>query len=142
MKALTLHQPWAWAICYAGKDVENRTWRPPRWSIGRRIAIHAGLTWDAGAHIALQRMLGLDAGPPGRSSLPLGAVVGTAIVAGWFDSSGDAYGVQPQYRSPWYQGAVGWVLRDARPTTAPIPIRGHQGLWEVPQCVADAALKG
>jgi len=27
MKAISLWQPWAWAILYAGKDVENRIWR-------------------------------------------------------------------------------------------------------------------
>ena len=26
MKALSIHQPWAWAILNAGKTVENRTW--------------------------------------------------------------------------------------------------------------------
>ena len=28
-RALTLKQPWAWAISHAGKDVENRTWPVP-----------------------------------------------------------------------------------------------------------------
>src|SRR5450432_4191665 len=26
MKALSIHQPWAWAILHAGKGVENRSW--------------------------------------------------------------------------------------------------------------------
>ena len=42
MKALTLHAPWAWAICFLGKRVENRTWAPPSGMIGKRFAIHAG----------------------------------------------------------------------------------------------------
>lgn len=32
--ALSIRQPWAWAIVYAGKDIENRTWptnSAPRW---------------------------------------------------------------------------------------------------------------
>jgi len=29
MKALSIRQPWAWAIIHAGKDVENRTWTTP-----------------------------------------------------------------------------------------------------------------
>jgi len=38
MKAISLQQPWAWAILHAGKDVENR-----RWNTRYRgpIAIHA-----------------------------------------------------------------------------------------------------
>ena len=27
MKAITVMQPWAWAIFHAGKSIENRTWR-------------------------------------------------------------------------------------------------------------------
>lgn len=42
MKALTLLNPWAQAIAYWGKDVENRTWAPPASLVGERIAIHAG----------------------------------------------------------------------------------------------------
>ena len=26
MKALTIKQPWAWAILHGGKDIENRNW--------------------------------------------------------------------------------------------------------------------
>lgn len=25
--ALSVRQPWAWAIIHAGKDIENRTWQ-------------------------------------------------------------------------------------------------------------------
>lgn len=28
-RCLTLRQPWAWAVCHAGKDVENRGWPVP-----------------------------------------------------------------------------------------------------------------
>ena len=42
MKAITLYPEWAWAICRLGKQVENRTWRPPANLLGERIAIHAG----------------------------------------------------------------------------------------------------
>jgi hypothetical protein len=46
MKALTLKAPWATAIAKLGKDIENRSWRPPAAIIGERIAIHEG----AGLH--------------------------------------------------------------------------------------------
>jgi len=42
MKALTLWPEWAWAIIHLGKDVENRTWHPPKNILGQRIALHAG----------------------------------------------------------------------------------------------------
>lgn len=41
MKAISIHQPWAWLIVEGYKDIENRTWltayRGP-------VLIHAGLT--------------------------------------------------------------------------------------------------
>lgn len=44
MRALTVRQPWAWAI-FHGKDVENRT-RNVAGSYRGPLAIHAGLTVD------------------------------------------------------------------------------------------------
>jgi DNA polymerase-1 len=41
MWALTVWQPWAWAIAMGFKLIENRSWPPPRWLIGRELAIHA-----------------------------------------------------------------------------------------------------
>jgi hypothetical protein len=29
VKALSIRQPWVWAIVHAGKDIENRTWWTP-----------------------------------------------------------------------------------------------------------------
>lgn len=48
VKVLTVRQPWAWAIAYGGKDVENRTtlWRYRGW-----VLTHAGAGWsDRGEH--------------------------------------------------------------------------------------------
>src|SRR5207302_502261 len=39
MKALTVRQPWAWAIVQGKKDVENRSWRTDHRGM---VAIHAG----------------------------------------------------------------------------------------------------
>jgi hypothetical protein len=49
MKALTLWQPWSWAIAHAGKRIENRTWRPLGCVINQQIAIHAGKQLDLDA---------------------------------------------------------------------------------------------
>lgn len=38
MKAITVRQPWAWAIIHAGKDIENRSWKT---KTRGRVAIHA-----------------------------------------------------------------------------------------------------
>jgi hypothetical protein len=43
VKAITVRQPWAWAIIYGAKDVENRA---QTWSYRGPLAIHAGTTWS------------------------------------------------------------------------------------------------
>lgn len=49
MRAMTVRQPWAWAIVHGGKLVENRT-RNIAGSYRGPVAIHAGKGWsDAGA---------------------------------------------------------------------------------------------
>lgn len=40
MKALTIKQPWAWAILAGLKDIENRTWST---KFRGRVLVHAGL---------------------------------------------------------------------------------------------------
>lgn len=46
MKALTLWEPWASALVYGPKDVENRPWRPYGGVYGEWVLIHAGQAWD------------------------------------------------------------------------------------------------
>lgn len=38
MKAISIRPPWAWAILYAGKNIENRTWKT---NMRGTVAIHA-----------------------------------------------------------------------------------------------------
>ena len=65
MKALTVKQPWAWAIIHGGKDVENRSWMPNLGPRGMRIAIHAGKGWDKDASfVVADRAIQLE-WPPG-----------------------------------------------------------------------------
>lgn len=69
-RALTVRQPWTWAICHAGKDIENRTWPIPPKHLARpcsdcldwmaefgeatecsepepfRVMLHAGKGWS------------------------------------------------------------------------------------------------
>jgi hypothetical protein len=132
MKALTLWQPWAWAL-FHGKPVENRPWRPSDAMIGQRIAIHAGKTFDHEGAAWVQKMLGLD-------SLPMAAaakgVVGVATIDRFVrdDITGpDAN--DPILDSPWMFGPWGWVLRAAVELDAPIRCAGALSLWSLPETV-------
>jgi hypothetical protein len=129
MKALTLWRPWAQAIIYGPKRIENRTWRPPRWIIGKRIAIHAGArydvegaSWMSGGGLFAKSLY--EPGPPGECRPGL---LGTAVVEGVVTRSTD----------PWFCGPYGWVLTDVVALPEPIPCRGAQGLWDVPYSLAE-----
>lgn len=101
MKALSIRQPWAWAIVQGLKPVENRTWAPRH--VGE-LLIHAGqMVDDAG----LQSMLATF--PELRPQLParwdLGGIVGVA----------EAVECVTEHPSRWFTGPFGLVLRNARP---------------------------
>lgn len=124
MRAITLWQPWAWAITHADKRVENRTWSPPESLIGEQIAIHAGKQFDESAIHLLVRCGG---------SLFFGGVVGVATLAGVTTSC-------PAGQDTWFSGPVGWILEDVVALADPVPCRGFQGLWALPEAVHQEVL--
>lgn len=152
--ALTLWPEWAWAVAHLGKRVENRTWAPPRWAMGRRLAIHGGAAFGghtarvgAGGKVpaswlyAVQAMLdmGLRAGEAAVGPVTMGRLIPEAqskIVA-----VGRLSGVVTESADPWFVGPFGWVLSDVVVLPAPVPCRGAQGLWEVPQTEREAVLR-
>jgi hypothetical protein len=142
MRALTLKVVWAFAVCHLGRRVENRSWRPPRDLIGRRILIHAGAVPKSGWELAeevdrLKALIKAHAGEEYhqlkmrffdaiggftvRDALMTG-VVAVATVDSCVRESAD----------PWFSGPFGWVLRDLIVLPEPIPCRGALGLWTPP----------
>ena len=125
MQAITLLQPWAWAIAHAGKRIENRTWKPPAKLVGQRIAIHAGKRVDHSALPFLDE-LGLFQ----NSKLPtlvVGAVEAVATLRGWVAGVADDH---PQ--RVWAQGPFCWVFDDVVALPHPVPCSGSQRIWTLP----------
>ena len=113
MKALTVKQPWAWAIIFGGKDVENRT------TLRRyrgELAIHAG----ARMHDFREMPRGVHA--PEEAELVLSAIIGIVELIDCVESS----------RSKWFEGPFGLVLAKPRALKTPVPCKGALGLWNVP----------
>jgi len=129
--ALSIRQPWAWAILHAGKDVENRSWKLPRNMIGRRVLIHAsaGCTLDEYEDGALSIALTCQADMPLLAELPRGAIVGAVTLLDCLDPEQNVGG--------WHvAGKYGWRLSDARELPKPVPCKGRLGFWPVPDVVA------
>lgn len=121
---LTLVQPWATVVVHHGKRIENRPWKPPAWAIGKRLAIHAGKKYDDQVARDLWTHTGISV--PCKKAIVLGAIVGTARLAGYVTDSMD----------PWFFGPFGWQLEDVRALAEPIPCGGALGLWRLPEAVA------
>lgn len=139
MKALTILQPWAHAIVWGPKRVENR-----RWYTGYRgpLAIHAGK--DRGEmggdspYDAL-RMIGCkDGDTVFQRPLLFGHVIGRCELVNCVAMPHDLDVINPHVR-PWFEGAaLMWaggpyclLLKDVRPIEPAIPCRGQRGLWEL-----------
>ena len=139
MRAISVRQPWAWAILQLGKRVENRTWKPPAKLIGRRILLHAlkasapaeellALQWMAARGLFSPGTMNLDW--PGLANLERGGIVGRVRLVGCVSYSSD----------PWFMGPIGWLLDEA--TSIPfVACRGALGCWKAPQDV-EAQLGG
>lgn len=85
MRALTVRQPWAWAIIHGGKDVENRS-RNIAGSYRGPVAIHAGVSvedlhdvYDSRVAEALRRAQTAVRRTVGEH-LDFGAIIGVAYL--------------------------------------------------------------
>jgi len=169
LRALTVWQPNASLLCMPDlKGVENRK---KRTHYRGELAIHAGLKVDeeamAGLYGLVMRLRNAD-GPlsslfkpgvrvpePGRTTialadiidmwkrlpaptakpfhldLPLEAVVGVIDLVDCVTESG----------SPYFTGPFGWVRATPRLLPTPVPCKGMQGIWFLPDEV-EAAVRG
>jgi len=125
MQALSIKQPWAWAILAGHKRVENRTWttdyRGP-------LAIHAGLQEDPEGYRLLAE-LGIDV----PDDLPRGAILGTVDLLGVVRVPDcpmllDTHDLADD---PFATGPFCWILGSPQALTVPITCRGRLGLFEV-----------
>jgi hypothetical protein len=111
LRAVTLWQPWASAVAYLGKDIENRGHHRTYRGL---VLIHAGQRIDARA---LQQV-------PADLELPKKAVLAVARLA---DMHTDCDGRCSTWAEP--DAAWHWQLTDVHALTQPVPTPGAQGLW-------------
>lgn len=145
LPAITLWQPHAFAVARLGKLFENRPWYTP---YRGPIAIHAGLRWDTNAEdfpplveawkkfVRELPPMNCHHGPLRKETawVEFGAVVAVAdlfdVCTAW-RFPGPACGC-----GPWavpYQDH--WKLDNVRHLQTPVPCRGRQRLWKMPDDV-------
>lgn len=143
LQALTLLRPWEIAFtatddelksCLAGrKDIENRSWPPPAKYVGSRIALHAGKGWDPHGEDFLKK-LGFSEALLGRSE-PSRLVAVVRVNDRWQMGTMRLSGDFP-YDSVWGFGPWCWSIGDVQVLRTPVPCKGAQGLWRVPDAEA------
>jgi|SRR5579872_1130197 len=119
-RALSIRQPWAWAILHAGKRVENRTWYTP---YRGPIYLHAALRVDYDAIEGLAEVIQrITPRPPAYR----GAIVGRA----------DLVDCVPPEQAPadqfsWAMGPWCFLLENVVAFDKPMALRGSLGLFSV-----------
>lgn len=124
--ALSIRQPWAWAIIFAGKNIENRDWST---NFRGEFYVHAakGMTHTEYQYFEEiynvlrrnDRKLRLPE-LPAPALLLKGGIVGKATLVDCVQ----------QHPSPWFFGKYGFVLKDAQYLDF-IRLRGQLGFFNV-----------
>lgn len=153
LRAITVRQPWGWAIAYGGKTVENRSRAVAYRGL---LAIHAGAAWSVhgGADRAVKQAFA-PYRPPAAASRDIerahspgrfvtGAIIAVAELVDVHLGIGCC--------RPWGHGrdlataapVHHLLLARVRPLAAAVACRGQLGLWQPAPAVAAqvAALLG
>lgn len=124
MRALSILQPWAWAIMAGIKPVENRGWLTNYRGV---LAIQAGVGRRAD-------LSGLEAikrnGFAVPENLPRGVLLGTVELVDCLTQPG----ALARFGSAWvdpHPDAWCWVLKNPRLLREPRPCRGKLSLFEI-----------
>ena len=163
LRALTLWPEWAWAIHHLDKRVENRTWCIPK---GEWFALHAGKS--VGGRPGLEAACDADVSVRFMARAAGWSVTYTAgnikTSRAMFQKEGQRIDWNvlesptstilglfrvTRHDQPGRGDLDGWRVPDLvgnvfeyRPLPTPVPCKGAQGLWTVPEDVAAVVLDG
>ena len=115
MKAITVRQPWAWAIATGLKSVENRTWRA---RYRGPLVIHAGKARCPAGLVLPDGTAVQDAALVYRAAVAVADLV-------------DCVPIEAAPPGPFTSGPWCWLLANVR-VIEPVYLPGKQLLWDVP----------
>lgn len=141
MKAISLWQPWASLMADGLKAIETRPWQT-----GYRgpLAIHAakrrmsveehGLLWDW----QVEDLVPMDFGGT-PFSLPFGAIIAVVELVDCRPTENLDPGLPEIEFGDFTEGRWAWITQNPRQINPPIPYRGQQGLFEIPDDILAGA---
>ena len=152
MRGLTLTQPWATLIAIGENSIETRSWGS---AYRGKIVIQSakGFPRDARELCTMSpyREVLASAGYSDANDLPRGQIIALADLVDVMHFTRSSRkevqerakrGEFPRHEADFgdfSSGRYGWVLKNVRRLTEPIPFKGMLGLWKVPARVAVAA---
>lgn len=143
MKALSLRQPWAYAVVYLGKPFENREWRTnnPHRKFRGTFLIHASLSctkddqagyedmiWNCGhwpGLVTRKQLLAI----PEFGNLERGGIVGIGDITGSVVDR-DIDNRTKHISHEWYTGPFAFELANVKPLPF-TPCKGMLGFFQV-----------
>jgi hypothetical protein len=123
MKAISIKQPWAWAILN-GKLIENRNWHS---NYRGKLLIHASKAFDYNGQRWLMENEDLFTIPvPFIKDYKTGGFIGKTFMVDCVCN----------YTSPFFFGPWGFVFENTKPIDF-IPYKGQLGIFNVPDNLFD-----
>lgn len=155
MLAISIRQPWLWAICRCGKDVENRANKGGQErarkqfapATGQTVLLHASSRWEGDEAFRLVRhRSGLDVVPGGPRSDTAwfgdSGFVGTVRVTGVHTADACYDPASGRFCSPWADpDAAHLQVADVRVFHRPVPYPGSLGLFKVEDATVLAQIR-
>jgi hypothetical protein len=136
MKAISLWQPWASLWLSGVKIHETRSWHIRKqwkaWEPGDRIAIHAAKEFIKDHDAVVEDILRRRCGERWFETLPVGALIGTIIVADCVPTESVITTMADDVCGDFREGRYAWRGADPIIFPQPIPWRGSQGIFNVP----------
>ena len=123
MKILSIRQPWAWAIIYGGKNIENRTWQT---KFRGRFLVHASKIFDMEGWkwiCSMENRLGIQQSIhelPYFTDFQKGGIIGSVELINCVQMHG----------SLWFSGPFGFLLKNPEPFPFQ-PCLGKLGFFEI-----------
>lgn len=141
MKAISLWQPWASLWLSPRKVHETRHWQTPHrgW-----LAVHAAQRFEKDHPTELAQILRAEFGPSWFKDLPTGALIGMVDIVDCIPTEQlllpGAIAVEDFHCGNFAPGRFGWKRGAFKRLPAPVPYRGAQSMFSVPDdLLKDAA---
>lgn len=129
MKAITIQQPYAYAIVVGIKQYETRSRRT---NIRGRVAIHAGKKVSSSFEKIVSKCYIGNIETGGKLAVDLGAVIGTVEIVDCVPVEAVLNTLTERERllGDYTPGRFAWVLKNPVMFTTPFPAKGQQGWWK------------